>query len=96
MPQIALIFAINILTSVIKRWIAPKYGKVGVQVFVFLLAGIAAVYHIYAKNIPGVVEFISSAIAFFSLAVTSYEVIWSHVPFLKGGDGKESGEIVNL
>ncbi len=79
-----LVFGINILTSIVKRWIYPKFGVVGTQVFGFVLAFIGALYWTYKAKIPGLENLITSAVALFALAVAFYEVILQHVPIFKG------------
>ena len=79
-----IIFAINIVTSIVKRWIFPKWGAIGTQVFAFGLALIGAVYWTYSSQVPGLEAIVASAIGLFSLAVTFYEVILQHIPLFKG------------
>lgn len=76
----ALVFAINIITSALKKWIYPNFGATGVQVFVFIAATIGAFYSIYGGNYPGLKDLVMSAVGVFSLAVAFYEVILSKIP----------------
>lgn len=80
-----LIFLVNILTSVLKQWVYPRFGKIGVQVTVFLLALIGAAYYTYSRLFPDLETFVASAITIFSVAVAFYEVILSHLPLFKKG-----------
>lgn len=89
---IYIVFAINILTSVVKKWIFPKWGKFGVQLFVFALALIGAAYLTYEAQIPGLSAVVAAAFGLFSLAVTFYEVILSYIPIFKQSP-VESGEL---
>jgi len=84
MTEIALVFLVNAITSVVKRWIFPKYGKFGVQVIAFALATIGAVYYTYHNEIPGLQNVVAAAISLFSLAVAFYEVILQYIPLFKG------------
>ena len=79
-----IMFAINILTSIVKRWIFPKWGAFGTQVFAFALALIGATYWMYSSQVPGLEAVVAGAIGLFSLAVTFYEVILQHIPLFKG------------
>jgi len=81
----AIVFAINVFTSIIKTWIYPKFGAIGVQVTVFALALVGAAYVSYGDAYPSARDFIISAISLFSLAVAFYEVILSHIPSFRNG-----------
>lgn len=84
MSEVAIVFGVNVLTSILKRWIEPKFGKIGVQVTVFILALIAAVYLSYGKMIVGLSDVIAGAIGLFSLSVALYEVLLKHIGVFKG------------
>lgn len=86
MTEAALVLAVTILTSFIKRWVYPKYGAIGTQVTAFVLALIGAIYYTYAQNIPGLKEVVTFAIGLFSISVAFYEVILQHIPIFKGPD----------
>ena len=88
MSEVAIIFSINVLTSVLKRWIEPKWGKIGVQVTVFLLALIAAVYLSYGQFVIGLSDIVGGAIGLFSLSVALYEVLLKHIGIFKGPEVK--------
>lgn len=79
----ALAFGINILVSLVKKFIYPKFGSMGVHVFSFVLASIGAVYVIYGGNFPGLQQFLIAAAALFSTAVSFYEVVLKHLSFFK-------------
>lgn len=80
----AITFAVNILTSLLKGFVYPKFGKLGVQVVAFVLAAIGAWYFIYGQHIASLASFVVAALAIFSLSVTFYEVILQHLPWFKG------------
>lgn len=79
----AIIFAVNVFTSILKRWVAPKYGKVGVQVVAFTLALLGAAFISWKDAIPGLEAVVYNGIAIFSLAVAFYEVLLSYLPWFK-------------
>jgi hypothetical protein len=79
----ALVFGINILTSVIKRWIYPTFGGFGVQVVAFALATIGAFYVLYAGQYPGLTHLIETAGVIFSTSVAFYEVVLQHLSIFK-------------
>lgn len=79
----ALTFAVNILTSLLKRYIYPKYGKIGVQIVAFVLASIGAVYFTYLRHNQVFSEIVGAALGLFSLSVTFYEVVLQYIPWFK-------------
>lgn len=79
----AITFAVNILTSLLKRWVYPKYGKIGVQASAFLLASLGAVYVTYSGEVAGLQEFVMNALALFTVTVTMYEVVFSKISWFK-------------
>lgn len=79
----AIAFGVNVIVSLLKRYIYPKYGSFGVHVFSFVLAAIAAVYVIYGGQFPGLQQFVIAAAALFSTAVSFYEVVLKHLSFFK-------------
>lgn len=81
-----MVFAINILISVVKKWIYPKFGKFGVQVVAFVLAGIGALYVLYGGQFPGIVQLVQTAAVVFSTSVAFYEVVLQHLDIFKGTD----------
>lgn len=80
MTTTALVFLINIFTSLLKRYVYPKYGKFGVQVLAFILAVIAAVYFAYGD---GLKVYVTEALVLFSASVAIYEVILSRLSIFK-------------
>ena len=79
----AIAFGINILVSLVKRFIYPRVGSFGVHVFSFILAMIGAVYVIYGGQFPGLQQFVIAAAALFSTAVSFYEVVLKHLSVFK-------------
>ena len=76
-------FGINILTSVLKRWVYPTFGSFGVQVVAFVLASIGAVYFLYGGQYPGLTNLVTSAGVIFSTSVAFYEVVLKHLSVFK-------------
>lgn len=79
----AIVFAVNVLTSILKRWIYPRFGALGVQATAFILAFIAAIYVTWKSAVPGLEAYVINGLMVFSLAVTFYEVVLSHLPVFK-------------
>jgi hypothetical protein len=84
MSELAIVFSVTLITSIVKRWVEPKWGKVGVQVFVFLLAGLIALWTTYSAGFPALSEIVGETIKVFSLAVALYEVLLKKFDFFKG------------
>lgn len=86
----ALAFGINVVVSLVKKFIYPKFGSFGVHVFSFVLATIGAVYVIYGGQFPALQNLLIAAAALFSTAVSFYEVVLKHLSFFKDeGDTME-------
>lgn len=81
--EIIIGIAINFLSQILKKYVAPKYGEDGVQFSVFLLACIASGLFIAYKNIPSFENFVLAATIFFGTAVTFYEVLWKKLKWVK-------------
>jgi predicted PurR-regulated permease PerM len=79
----AIAFVVNVLVSLLKRFVYPRFGSFGVHVVAFILAMIGAWYWIYGQNIESIATFVAGAFGIFSLAVTFYEVILKHIGFFK-------------
>lgn len=86
METAAIVFLVNVVSSVVKRWIYPKFGKIGVQVLVFAASVVGALYWTYRHEIPGLEAIVIQAAAIFVIAVSFYEVILQHIPFFKAQD----------
>lgn len=89
----ALVFGINIVTSVLKNWVFPKFGAFGVQVVAFVLALLGAFWVIYAAEFPGLQDLALAGGAVFSMAVAFYEVVLKHISFFREGPSFGSGDI---
>jgi len=83
LSAVAVAFAINVLTSLLKRWVYPQFGPLGVQVVCFVLALIGAWFWLYGRFVPEIGSLVVSALGLFSLAVTMYEVLLSKLDFFK-------------
>ena len=76
----AIVFAINVLTSFLKKYVYPKFGRLGVQVVVFLLAIVGAWYMQYGASLE---VYVAQAFVLFTAAVALYEVILKRVDFFR-------------
>lgn len=78
-PAVAVVL-INLLTTLAKRYIVPKWGATGVQVIVALLALIAAWYLQYGGSLE---MYVAAAGSYFALAIALYEVLWKRIDIKK-------------
>jgi len=78
-----LAFLINIGTAVF-NWLFQKVGRVGTQVFIFVLALIGAAYAQYGSAFPSFQNDLAAAVILFSLAVAFYEVLLRYFPAFSG------------
>ena len=80
----AVIFLVNVVSSWLKRFVVPRFGRLGVQVLVFVAAAVGASFYTFKGQIAGIQEFLTSAFGIFSLSVAFYEVILSRFSWFKG------------
>ena len=76
-------FGINILTTIIKRWVYPTFGSFGVQVVAFAMATVGALYVTYGGQYPGLTHLVETAGMIFSTSVAFYEVVLKHLSVFK-------------
>lgn len=81
----SLVIIVNVATALLKKFVMPKYGRVGVQVLVFALALAGAIYMNYGAAYK---VYVTDAAIVFSLAVALYEIILSRLSFFKGSSVK--------
>ena len=79
----ALAFLINIGTAVF-NWIFQKVGRVGTQIFIFVLALGGAAYAQYGSAFPTFQSYLTAAVILFSLSVAFYEVLLRYFPAFSG------------
>lgn len=80
----AVILVINVASSILKRWIYPKFGRTGVQVTVYAISLIGALYYSFSGQIEGLKKIVEASLSIFSLSVTFYEVVLSRFRWFKG------------
>lgn len=79
--EVAIPFIINIITWLTKQYIKPKYGKTGVQVFVFILALIGASIMWFSRNIASFELILRDAGIILAFSIAMYETLWSKLNF---------------
>jgi len=80
MTEITIIFLVNLFASISKKWIKPRFGKTGVQVVVFILSVLAALYYTFPH--PSLSEFVAITVGVLTMSITFYELLWSKLPSL--------------
>lgn len=77
--ELLIILGINILTSILKKYVKPKFGTTGVHVFVFAVA-LMSVVILNAKNhYPLFNEWVTSMTAYAISAIATYEVLFKRL-----------------
>ena len=79
----ALVFAVTLLTSFLRKVVFPRWGRVGVQVIAFVLALVGALYATYQGQFPVIVTWVKEALTIFASAVALYEVILKQIPVFR-------------
>lgn len=79
----ALALLVNVATGIF-NWMFAKVGRVGTQIFIFVIALFAALYWQYGQAYS---EIVQTAIILFCMAVGFYEAILQYFPIFKGPQG---------
>lgn len=78
-PTIIAVFVISIITQVAKKYIYPKFGVTGIQLFAFFLAAVYVVGNAILDNNPAWLPIVEKAVGIFAGAIAAYEVILSKI-----------------
>jgi hypothetical protein len=78
-----IVLAVNILTAVARKWIFPKWGRLGVQVIAFVLALIGAAWVTYSGGFPGLIVIVEEGLKLLALAIAFYEVVLKYIPVFR-------------
>lgn len=81
--EIVTILGINVLTSFLKKYIYPKFGKVGVQFTLFILCFIGATLWSLKEKYASIGAFFATGMAIFMMAISLYEVVLQYFPIFK-------------
>lgn len=79
---IAITFLINAATQILKRFVIPRFGEIGVHVILFVLSLAGAAYFMWLKDIPGIQNALLIAVQFFCLGIAIYEVFLKKLGFV--------------
>ena len=77
--EILIPFGLIIATQLVKKFIAPKYGATGVQVFVFLLALLGVSIKGAMTVYPAFGELLVTAGTYLVQAIALYEVVYKRL-----------------
>jgi len=83
MTELAIVFLVNAVTSFLKGYIYPRFGKAGVHVLIFISALVGALYVTYGNQYMSLQQIVAEAIGLFALAVAFYEVLLQYFPMFK-------------
>lgn len=78
-----IILAVNSATSVLKKYVYPKYGKNGVHLLLFLLSFAAALVYSMKNEWVSLWLFIQRGLAVLALSVSFYELVLSRFSLFK-------------
>lgn len=76
---IASVIALNLMVQIVKRYIKPKWGEVGIHVFTFTVSLVVIVAVQIVNAHPELMQAISYAGQLLVAAVALYEVIWKRI-----------------
>lgn len=81
--EIITILGVNILTSFLKKYVYPKFGKTGVQFVLFVLCFIGATLWSLKEKYTSIGTFIATGTAIFMMSISFYEVVLQHFKIFK-------------
>lgn len=83
MTELAIVFLVNAVTSFLKGYVYPHFGKIGVHILIFAAALVGALYATYSEQFMSLRQILTEAIALFALSVSFYEVLLQYFPMFK-------------
>lgn len=81
MFETLIFFGVVVLTQIIKKHVAPKWGDTGVHILTFVLALVGVGVYQYATANPAFMEVLMQALNYLALAVAVYEIILKKIGF---------------
>lgn len=81
MYEALIVLGIVVLTQVIKRYVQPKFGTIGVHVLVLVLALIGVAIYNQTLADPNFAEFVTKTLQYLASAIAAYEVIIKRLGF---------------
>jgi hypothetical protein len=79
--EIIIAFGSSVITSFVKRYIEPKFGKIGVQVLVFLLVILGVFIWRYISAIPEWKDIALKSLETLAYSIGMYEVVLKRLGF---------------
>jgi hypothetical protein len=77
------VFLVNILTSALRKWAFPKWGRLGVQIIAFVLALIGALYMTYSGGFPSLVVWVKEGLKVLALSIAFYDIVLKNIPVFR-------------
>lgn len=81
MFETLIFFGVVVLTQIIKKYVAPKFGDTGVHILTFVLALVGVGIYQYATANPDFMAVLMQALNYLALAVAVYEIILKKIGF---------------
>lgn len=77
------VFSVNVLIALLRKYVFPKWGRMGVQVVAFVLALIGALYMTYNGAFPAIKILVTQGLSVFAMAIAFYEVVLKQIPLFR-------------
>lgn len=74
-----IVFGIFVLTQIVKRFIAPKFGPTGIHIFVFIVSLIVVGVQVATSYYPGLGEVLLMAGKYLAATLALYEIVWKRL-----------------
>ena len=81
--ELIIAFVINILTSLVKNYVKPKFGDSGVQALVFILAVVGVFGWDYISKVPEWKTIVLGGLQTLAYAIAMYEIILKKIGFFE-------------
>jgi hypothetical protein len=81
--EIIVVLVVNIATTLLKKYVQPKFGDTGVHVVLFLCSFVGALGYYFKKTYPPFGAFMVTVGGIFVLAISLYEVLLKYFPVFK-------------
>ena len=69
------VIAISVFAQILKKWVRPKFGILGIQVSVFLLAVLATIITNAIQSNPAFAQWFGNGLGLLAASITSYEIL---------------------
>ena len=69
------VIGITVFAQILKKWVRPKFGILGIQVSVFLLAVLATIITNAIQSNPAFAQWFGNGITLLAASIASYEIL---------------------